>query len=100
GLALKYFQDHGIKDMPPIGPLPVSVPGCVDGWFALHDRFGKLPMKDLLAPTIRAAREGFPVTEVIAHYWKVSVPRLSQFPGFIEQFTIGGRAPEKGELWK
>src|SRR5689334_11045853 len=51
-LTLQWFAEHGIKDIPPTGPLPVNVPGCVDAWFALHDRFGKLPMKELLAPTI------------------------------------------------
>ena len=67
-LTLAEFQKRGLKDVPSFGPLPVSVPGCVDGWFALHDRFGKLPMKNDLAPTIRYAREGFPVSEVIAYY--------------------------------
>jgi gamma-glutamyltranspeptidase/glutathione hydrolase len=99
-LTMQYFVDHDIKEIPALGPLPVNVPGCVDAWFALHDKFGKLPMKDDLAPAIRYAREGFPITELIAHYWKLSVPRLSKFPGFIEQMTIDGRAPEKGEIWK
>ena len=99
-LTMQYFVDHGIKEIPPLGPLPVNVPGCVDAWFALHDRFGKLPMKDDLAPAIKYAREGFPITELIAHYWKLSVPRLSKYPGFTQQMTIGGRAPEKGEIWK
>ena len=99
-LSLQYFADHGIKAIPALGPLPVNVPGCVDGWFALHDRFGKLPMKDDLAGAITYAREGFPVTELIAHYWKISVPYLSKYPGFREQMTRDGRAPEKGEIWK
>jgi len=99
-LSLKWFQDNGYKEIPAWGPLPVSVPGCVDGWFALHDRFGKLSMKDDLAPAIQYAREGFPLTELIAFYWKLSVGRLSKYPGFKEQMTIDGRAPEKGEIWK
>jgi gamma-glutamyltranspeptidase/glutathione hydrolase len=99
-LTLQYFAEHGLKEIPALGPLPVNVPGCVDAWFALHDRFGKLAMKDDLAPAIRYAREGFPVTELIAYYWKLSVPRLSQYPGFKEQMSIDGRAPEKGEMWK
>ena len=99
-LTLKWFRDHGYAEIPPTGPLPVSVPGTVDGWFALHDRFGKLPMKQLLSPAIRYARDGFPVTELIAHYWALSVPRLSKFPGFTEQFTLAGKAPAKGEIWK
>ncbi|HEY2396571.1 MAG TPA: gamma-glutamyltransferase [Rudaea sp.] len=99
-LSLQYFVDHDIKEIPPLGPLPVNVPGAVDGWFALHDRFGKLPMKDDLAGAIGYAREGFPVTELIAHYWQLSVPRLSKYPGFTEQMTLAGRAPQKGEIWK
>ncbi len=99
-LTLEEFQRRGLKEIPPTGPLPVSVPGAVDGWFALHDRFGRLPMADNLAPAIRYAREGHPVHEVIAYYWGRSVPRLSQYPGFREQFTLDGRAPRKGELWK
>ncbi|MEM7165932.1 MAG: gamma-glutamyltransferase [Planctomycetota bacterium] len=90
----------GRDTIPSHGPLPVSVPGCVDGWFELHGRFGKLPMSEVLAPAIAYARAGFPVSEVIAHYWGRSVPRLSQFPGFTEAFTIDGRAPEKGEMWR
>ncbi|WP_368562887.1 gamma-glutamyltransferase [Pseudoxanthomonas sp. UTMC 1351] len=99
-LTLEYFQQKGITDIPPTGPLPVSVPGTVDGWFALHGRFGKLPMKQVLAPTIRYARDGHPVAETVAYYWNRSVPKLSQYPGFKEHFTIGGRAPRTGEMWK
>jgi gamma-glutamyltranspeptidase/glutathione hydrolase len=99
-LTLDHFKQQGITDIPAHGPLPVSVPGAVDGWFALHERFGKLPMRDVLAPTIRYAREGHPVHQTIAYYWQRSVPRLSKFPGFTEQFTINGRAPRTGEMWK
>ncbi len=99
-LTLKWFQDHGYKAIPPYGPLPVSVPGTVDGWFALHGKFGKLPMKDDLAPAIAYAREGFPVSQLIAYYWNLSVPRLSKFPGFTEQFTLDGHAPAEGQIWK
>ena len=81
-LTLAEFQRRGLKDIPATGPLPVSVPGAVDGWFALHGRFGRKPMADNLAPAIRYAREGHPVAEVIAYYWDRSVPKLSQYPGF------------------
>jgi gamma-glutamyltranspeptidase/glutathione hydrolase len=99
-LTLAEFQRRGLKEIPPTGPLPVSVPGAVDGWFALHERFGRRSMAQNLAPAIRYAREGHPVAETIAYYWDRSVPRLSQYPGFKEQFTLDGRAPRKGELWK
>ncbi len=99
-LTLAHFRKLGLDEIPPHGPLPVSVPGAVDGWFALHGRFGRLPMADNLAPTIRYARQGHPVAETIAYYWARSVPRLSKWPGFAAQFTLDGRAPRTGELWK
>lgn len=99
-LTLEEFQRRGLSDIPSHGPLPVTVPGAVDGWFALHARFGKRSMADNLAPTIRYAREGHPVHETIAYYWARSVPRLSAWPGFSEQFTIDGRAPRNGETWR
>ena len=99
-LTLAEFQRRGLKEIPAHGSLPVTVPGAVDGWFALHERFGKRPMADNLAPAIGYAREGHPVHEVIASYWERSVPRLSKWPGFSEQFTIQGRAPRTGETWK
>jgi gamma-glutamyltranspeptidase/glutathione hydrolase len=99
-LSLAEFQKRGLKDVPPHGPLPVTVPGTVDGWFALHERFGRKPMAENLAPAIRYARDGHPVHEVIAYYWNASVPRLSKWPGFKEQFTLDGRAPRTGETWK
>jgi len=99
-LTLAELQRRGLKEIPATGPLPVSVPGAVDGWFALHARFGRKPMADNLAPAIRYARDGHPVAEVIAYYWDRSVPRLSPYPGFKEQFTVDGRAPRKGELWR
>jgi gamma-glutamyltranspeptidase/glutathione hydrolase len=100
GLTLEELRRQGVAQIPKYGPLPVTVPGCVDGWFSLHDRFGKLPMKDVLAPAIRYAREGFPVSELIAYYWDRSVPVLRDQPGFSETFLRDGRAPAKGEIFK
>jgi len=99
-LTLKYFQKNGYEKIPPYGPLPVTVPGCVDGWFELHNRFGDLPMREILQPTISYARNGFPVSEVIAYYWQYGVRQLSKYENFSDIFTIDGRAPEKGEIFK
>ena len=90
----------GSKTIPPYGPLPVSVPGTVDGWFELHGRFGKLPMKDLLQPAIAYARDGFPVTEVIADGWAANASVLAKFPNFAKTFMPNGRAPVKGEIFR
>lgn len=87
--------------IPPYGFLPISVPGAVDGWFEMHRRFGKLSMQNILQPAIEYAENGFPVSELIAYYWKLGVPRLSEQPGAFKQtFTLNGRAPEKGERFK
>ena len=87
------------KEIPAHGALPISVPGCVDGWTALHGRFGVLPLDRVLAPAIRHAREGFPVTELISHYWRISARVLADQPGFLDTFTRNGKAPRKGEIW-
>ena len=82
-LSLEWFKDNGFNSIPSHGPLPVTVPGAVDGWFMLHERFGKKPMRELLQPTIDYARDGFPVSQLISYYWQRSVPILSEFPGFL-----------------
>lgn len=102
-LTLDYFKKNNIKHIPSYGVLPVSVPGCIDGWFELHKKFGKLPMKDNLAPAIRYAREGFPVTELIAFLWEKGVNLFAdekKFPNVRETYTINGHAPRKGEIFK
>lgn len=99
-LTLDEFKKRGLKHIPADGPLPVSTPGCVDGWFELHKKFGRLPMTTNLAPAIAYARDGFPVTELTAFYWERSVPHFEKFPNFKEVFTIDGRAPRKGEVFR
>ncbi|MGB4293895.1 MAG: gamma-glutamyltransferase, partial [Bacteroidales bacterium] len=99
-LKLEYFKENNIKKIPSYGPLPVSVPGCVDGWFEIHDMFGKLSMADILQPAIRYAREGFPVTEIIAWQMKRNLEILKDYPNIKEVYMPNGRALEKGEIFK
>jgi gamma-glutamyltranspeptidase/glutathione hydrolase len=82
--------------IPERGALAVSVPGAVDGWCELHARFGRLPLRDLLEPSIAYAREGFPVTEVIAASWQAQAGSLAGSPGFAEVYLPDGRAPAAG----
>lgn len=93
--------------LPLYGPLSVSVPGAVDGWFQLHQRFGKLPMRTLLEPSIRYAREGVPVPPVIAYSWQVAARRLAasqseiaEFANFRRTFLIDEKAPVEGQLFR
>ncbi|MFY0675072.1 MAG: gamma-glutamyltransferase [Bacteroidia bacterium] len=99
-LTLDYFKENGYDKIPALGPLPVTVPGCVDGWFELHNKFGSMKMKDILEPTINYAREGFPVSELIAFYMERSGRYLSKYPGFVETYMPNGKMPLKGEVFK
>lgn len=99
-LTLSYFQEKGLKSIPAYGPLPVSVPGAVDGWFSLHGRFGRLPMRDVLQPAINYAEQGFPVTELVAYYLQLSARRFADQPNFKEVWMPGGKAPEKGDVFR
>ena len=99
-MTVDYFRENNIESVPPFGPLPVSVPGAVDGWFELHERYGKLPMSEVLAPAIAYAEDGFPVSEVIAFYLKRSQGRYKDYPGFAETWMPNGRTPKKGEMFR
>ena len=93
-------------EIPVRGPLSVSVPGCVSGWFMLHERFGRLEMARLLAPAIQAARRGFPVTQVIACEWADDLEQIRALDkeqryssNLLSTFAPGGRAPTSGETF-
>src|SRR3954469_13418514 len=100
--TLAYFAEKKLKDIPTSGPLSWSVPGCVDGWDQLQRKFGTMPLKDLLAPSIDYAEKGVVVPEVIAGYWK-SVNKMKD-AGMRDTFMIRDgdtrRAPVAGELFK
>ncbi|MCZ6687397.1 MAG: gamma-glutamyltransferase [Gammaproteobacteria bacterium] len=99
-LTREWFIDNGYESIPQRGALPVSVPGTVDGWFEMHQRFGSLPMKEILKPAIEYARDGFPVSEYIAWLWKKYETILGDYPAFRETYLPDGRAPAKGEIFK
>jgi gamma-glutamyltranspeptidase/glutathione hydrolase len=99
-LNIDYFIDKQMKYIPLYGPLPVSVPGCVDGWFEMHNKFGVLPMDEILQPAIDYSRNGFPVSEVIAYEMESNYKNLVEIPGFAETYLINGKPPKKGEIFK
>ncbi|MBA3608033.1 MAG: gamma-glutamyltransferase [Chthoniobacterales bacterium] len=107
GLSYEQMQAELAKQnrttIPPRGMLPISVPGCVDGWAELHRKFGKLSLGEDLAPAIRYAEEGFPVSELIAEAWSFGPRLFKGLPGaFLETFTLDGkgRTPAKGDIFK
>ncbi len=99
-LTLDYFVENNMNYVPFYGPLPVTVPGCVDGWFAMHEKFGKLPMTALLQPAIDYGNKGFPVSEVIAYEMESNYEVLKDQPGFEATYMINGRTPKKGEVFR
>jgi gamma-glutamyltranspeptidase / glutathione hydrolase len=94
--------------LPPVGPLPVTIPGTVDAWFAMHEKFGKLAMSHILAPTVRYAREGHPVAPVIAMYLERSLRSFEarqesmkfDFANARATWFADGTAPEAGEIFR
>lgn len=99
-LTQEIFTQRGLTKIPSFGPLPVSVPGAVDGWFELHERFGRLPMTTLLTPAIKYARDGFPISEVVAYYWQLNADRIGHYDGFTDIFMPNGKVPHKGDIFK
>ena len=99
-LTLDYFKGRKLASIPSYGPLPVSVPGCVDGWFSLHKKFGTKPMIEILMPTIEYAESGFPVTELVAYYMLSASKRFKNYPNFEDTYMINGKTPVKGQIFK
>ena len=99
-LTLQHFRDLGMEGIPYLGPLAVSVPGAVDGWYELHQRYGRLPMSDLLAPAIGYAENGFPVTQFIANLWQENAESREAYAGVKEIYMPGGAAPGTGDIFK
>lgn len=99
-LTREWFLDHGYESVPARGVLPLSVPGAVDGWFKMHERFGQASMDDILAPAIHYAEEGFPVTEVIGYYFGRNAEVLYDKPGFAEVFMQDGEPPREGDVFR
>ena len=92
------FASRKLDRIPLEGTLPWSVPGCVDGWFELHGRFGAKPFPDLLRAAIDYGRKGFPVTEVIAGYWQGAEQALAKYPDSASTFLFDGQAPKQGDV--
>ena len=99
-LNRQVFEQQNLSEIPLQGPLSWSVPGCVDGWDELRRKFGSWDFDRLLAPSIRYAREGFPVSEVIAHSWQASEKSLQKWPDSANTYLPGGKSPAVGELFR
>lgn len=99
-LKLDTLKKNGRELIPFTGPLPVSVPGCVDGWFELHKRFGKIKMPEILSAAINYARNGFPVADEVAYYYAQLKDMFGDFPNVSQVFMPNGSAPKRGDVFK
>lgn len=100
GLSPEFLRARGFTNMPQVGIHSVTVPGAVDGWDKLNRRFGKKRLSTLLAPAIRYAEEGFPVSEIFSSYWVASERKLRRDTNAARTFLIGERAPRPGQIFR
>ncbi|MCL6567089.1 MAG: gamma-glutamyltransferase [Acidobacteriia bacterium] len=100
GLTIEFLKSQGHQDMPQRGIHSVTVPGAVEGWAKLRERFGRMSFAELLAPAIRYAEEGFPVPELVGALWPLSQRLFRNDPPGLRTFYPGGRAPAVGEIFR
>jgi gamma-glutamyltranspeptidase / glutathione hydrolase len=98
-LTIDFLKKQGLTEMPEAGIHSVTVPGAVEGWSQAHQRFGKLPWKNLFAPAIFYAEHGHPIPEIIHDYWVIGQHRLQQTPEAQRVFLPNGRVPNLGEMF-
>ena len=98
-MTIKKLKAMGIDKIPPFGPLPVTVPGAVAGWTALHKRFGKKSFDELFTNAIYYADNGFPITEVVGYYLQLSSERYKDYPNFKDVWMPNGDALKKGDIF-
>lgn len=105
-ISIEKLKEQGIEEMPKFGWTPVTVPGAPAAWAELSKRFGKLPLSEVLAPAVKYAREGFPLSPVLAYFWERATAGYSkvlkgeEFQGWFDTFAPGGKAPKAGEMWR
>ena len=99
-MSIDYVKQQGFEKIPAYGALPVTVPGAVAGWSALHDKFGKLSFENLFDNAIDYANDGFPVTELIAYYLDRSSSVFQDYENFSSVWMPSGSTPKKGEIFK
>ena len=99
-MTIDFVKEQGLEKIPAYGPLPVTVPGAVAGWTALHKKFGRKNFKSLFSSAINYAENGFPVTELIAYYLDGSSKRFKDYPNFADVWMKNGATPKKGEIFK
>ena len=99
-LTLAEFKKRGLKYIPSTGPLPVSVPGCVDAWFELHKKFGSMPMSKVLEKAVSYARNGFPVHGEFASALTKVQANYGKYPNVDKHYYPNGKVAGEGDIFK
>ena len=99
-MNIDFIREQGLEKIPAYGPLPVTVPGAVAGWAALHKKFGNKKFNSLFKSAISYAENGFPVSELVAYYLEGSANRFKDYPNFSDIWMKNGKTPNKGEVFK
>ena len=99
-MSIDFIREQGLDKIPAYGPLPVTVPGAVAGWAALHKKFGNKKFDSLFNSAINYAENGFPVSELVAYYLAGSANRFEDYPNFSDIWMKNGKTPNKGEVFK
>jgi gamma-glutamyltranspeptidase/glutathione hydrolase len=100
GLTIEYLQKQGVRSMPQHGVNAITVPGAVEGWQKLADKFGRKKLAEDLAAAIRTARDGFPIPEWTAAYWSAEVDKLRADEVAAKAYLPGDRAPKVGDVFR
>ncbi|QDP42152.1 gamma-glutamyltransferase family protein [Radiobacillus deserti] len=105
-ISVDKVKERGYEEIPKFGWIPVTVPGAPGAWVELSERFGKLPLTDVLKPAIDYAENGYPLSPILGKFWKSAAKRYKEvlkgeeFNHWFETFAPDGKAPEIGEIWK
>lgn len=99
-LTLNAIRERGIQEIPLLGGVPITVPGALDGWCQILDKYGTMELSEVLQSAINYAENGFPVSEIIAHSWSLAVPKLERTSEAANTFLVKGCAPVFGEIFK
>ncbi len=99
-LTIEYLHKQGIGEMPQEGVNAITVPGAVEGWQKLAEKFGRKKLSEDLAAAIRTAQDGHPVTEMAAAYWAAEVEKLRGDEAAAATYLISDRAPKTGEIFR
>jgi len=99
-LTIEFLHNHGLRDMPQHGIYAVTVPGAVDGWQKLADRFGRKKLGEDLAAAIKIAQDGFPVPELTAAVWAAETDLLRGDSSASQTYLIQDHAPRVGEVFR